>query len=181
MLNIRANDQHLALALNPKTIRATRVIVPPTGDDGLHIVDGSEVFAGIFDLQKFKLGPDLIQLHGKILRLQGHLKNLPQITDGLALTERENGDFLQGIIRRGEEGETLHVIPVEVSECDDQLVLAMSDRAHVPAEIANPSSGVNNGDTIRVLKRDLKASSVAAELLEASITDWGGTADTVKF
>jgi hypothetical protein len=57
----------------------------------------------------------------------------------------------------------------------------MSDRAHVPAEIAKPSSGVNNGDTIRVLKRDLKAGSVAAESLEASITDWGGTADTVKF
>jgi len=63
------------------------------------------------------------------------------------------------------------VIPVEVSECDDQLVLAMSDGAHVPAEIAKHSSGVNNGDTIRVLKRDLKAGSVAAELLEAGITD----------
>jgi len=70
---------------------------------------------------------------------------------------------------------------MEVSERDDQLVLAMSDRAHVPAEIAKPSSGVNNGDTIRILKRDLKAGGVAAELLETSVTDWDGTADTVKF
>src|SRR5262249_36746992 len=37
------------------------------------------MFAGIFDLQKFKLRPHLIQLHRKILRLQRHLKDLPQI------------------------------------------------------------------------------------------------------
>jgi hypothetical protein len=49
----------------------------------------------------------------------------------------------------------------------------MSDRAHVPAEIAKPSSGVNNCDTIRIFKRDLKAGGVATELLEASLTDWG--------
>jgi hypothetical protein len=61
---------------------------------------------------------------------------------------------------------------MEVGECDDHLVLAMSDGAHVPAEIAKPSSGVNDGDTIRILKRDLKAGGVAAELLEASLTDW---------
>jgi hypothetical protein len=51
--------------------------------------------------------------------LKGHLKDLPQIADGLALAERENRDFLLRIIRRGEEGETLQVIPMEVSECDD--------------------------------------------------------------
>jgi hypothetical protein len=49
----------------------------------------------------------------------------------------------------------------------------MSNRTHVPAEIAKPSSGVNNCDTIRILKRDLKAGGVATELLEASLTDWG--------
>jgi len=70
---------------------------------------------------------------------------------------------------------------MEVSERNDQVVLVMSDRAHVPAEIAKPSSGVNNGDTICICKRDLKAGSIAAELLEASITDWDGAADTVKF
>ena len=139
------------------------------------------MFAGIFDLQKFKLGPHLIQLHRKILCLQGHLKDLAQIADGLALAERENRDFLLGIIRRREEGETLHVIPMEVSERDDQLVLVMSDGAHVPAEIAKPGSGVNNGDTICIRGRDLKAGGVAAELLEPSITDGDGAADTVKF
>ena len=137
--------------------------------------------AGIFDLQKFKLGPHPVQLHRKILRLQGHLKDLPQIADGLAPAERENRDFLLGIVRRGEEREPLHVIPMEVSERNDQVVLVMSDRAHVPAEIAKPSSGVNNGDTICICKRDLKAGGVAAELLEASITNWDGAADTVKF
>ena len=181
MLDIRANDQHLAVALNPKTIRAARVIVPLTGDSGCHIVVGGEVFARVFDLEKFKLRPHLIQLHRKILRLQRHFKDLPQITNGLTLTERENRDLLVGIIRRAEEGESLQVIPMKVSERDDQPILAMSDRAHVPSEIAEPSSGVNNGDTICIGKRDLKTGGVAAELLEASITDGDGAADTVKF
>jgi hypothetical protein len=70
---------------------------------------------------------------------------------------------------------------MEVSECDDQLVLAMPDRAHVSAEIAEPSAGVNDRDTVCVSERDLKAGGVTAELLEASITDGDGAADTVKF
>ena len=52
---------------------------------------------------------------------------------------------------------------------------------HVPAEIAKPSSGVNNMDTPRIRERDLKTGGVAAELLEAGVTDWDGTAGTVKF
>jgi hypothetical protein len=89
---------------------------------------------------------------------------------------------LPGIIGRGEKGETLHVIPMKMSERDDELVLLlMSDCAHVSSEIAKPGSSVNNMDTPRIRKRDLKAGSVAAESLEASITDGDGTADTVKF
>src|SRR3954471_1287419 len=115
------------------------------------------MFAGIFDLHKFKVGPHLIQLHRKVLLLQGKLKNLPQIADALVLAKRENRDFLPGIIRRGEKGETLHVIPMKMSERDDELVfLLVADGAHVPAEIAKPSSGVNNMDTPRVRERDLK-------------------------
>jgi hypothetical protein len=57
----------------------------------------------------------------------------------------------------------------------------VSNRAHVPAEIAKPGSGVNNGNTICIRERDLKARRVAAELLEARITNWHGTAATVKF
>jgi len=87
---------------------------------------------------------------------------------------------LLGIIRRCEKWETLQVVPMEVSERDDELVLMMSDRAHVPAEIAKPSSGVNNGDTICIRRRDLKAGGVAAELLEASITDWDRPSRAVK-
>ena len=181
MLNIGANDQHLALALNPNTIRAARVIVPLTCDGRFRIVGAGEVFAGILDLQKFKLGSHPVQLHRKVLRLQGHLKDLPQIANGLASAERENLDFLLGIIGRSKEGETLHVIPMKVSERDDQLILMMSDRAHVPAEIAKSSSGVNNGDAICIRKCDLKAGGVAAESLEASITNWDRAADTVKF
>ena len=173
MLNIGANDEHLAVAFNPKTIRAAGVIVPLASDGGFRIADRSEMFAGVFDLQKFKLRAHTVQLHGKILRLQGHLKDLTQIANGLALTERENRDFLLGIIRRREKWETLQVIPMEMSERDDELVLVMSDGTHVPAEIAKPGSGVNNGDTICIRRRDLKAGGVATELLKASFTDWG--------
>ena len=181
VLNIGANDQHLAVAFNPKTVRAARVIVTSAGDNGFHIVDGAEMSAGVFDLQKFKLRAHAVQLHGKVLRLERHLEDLAQIADGLAFAERENRDFLLGIIRRCEEGKSLHVIPMKVSERDDQLVLLMSDRAHVPAEIAKPGSGVDDGDTIRIGKCDLKAGGVAAELLKACITDRDGAADTVKF
>ena len=112
--------------------------------------------------------------------MEGHLKDLPQIADGLASAERENRDVLLGIIRRREKWETLQVIPMEMSERDDQLILAMSDRAHVPAEIAKSSPGVNNRDAICIRKRNLKARSVAAELLEASITDWDRPPRAVK-
>ena len=113
--------------------------------------------------------------------MHGDLEDFAQIADGLALTECENRDFLPGIVGRGEKGETLHVIPMKLSKGDDQLVLVMSDRAHVPAEIAKPGSGVNNGDTIRIRERVLKTGGVAAELLEPSIADSDGAADAMKF
>ena len=97
MLDIRANNQHLAAALNPKTIRAARVIVPATGDFGFDIVNGREVFAGLFDLQKFKLSAHPVQLHRKVMSLHGDLEDFPQIADGLVPAKREKGDFLVGI------------------------------------------------------------------------------------
>ena len=139
------------------------------------------MFAGIFDLQKFKLGAHHVQLHREVLRLHGHFEDLAQIADGLAPAERENRDFLLGIIGRSEKRKTLQVIPMKVSERDDEVVLVMPNRAHVPAEIAKPGSGINNSDTICIRRRDLKTGGVAAEMLETSFTDWGGAADTVKF
>jgi hypothetical protein len=157
------------------------MVVPLTSDYGLHTVDVGEVFAGIFDLQKFKLGPHPVQLHRKVLCLQRDLKDFPQIADGLPPTKGEYRDFLLGVIRRGEERETLDVIPMKVTERDENVVLMVSDRAQVTTEIAKPRSGVNNGNTIRICGRDLKTGGVAAEFLEATITDWDGAADTVKF
>jgi hypothetical protein len=57
----------------------------------------------------------------------------------------------------------------------------MSNRAHVPTEIAKPGSSINDMETPRIRKRDLKAGGVATELLEASFTDWSGAADAVEF
>jgi hypothetical protein len=99
----------------------------------------------------------------------------------LVPAERKHRKFLRGIIRLGEKGKPLDMIPMKVSERDDDPLLVVSDRAQVPAKIAKPGSGVNNSDTIRIRERDLKTGGVAAELLEASIADWDGAAGTVKF
>jgi hypothetical protein len=113
--------------------------------------------------------------------LHGDLKDFPQIADGLVPAEREHREFLRWIIGRGEKGKSLDVIPMKVSESDEDLVLVVSDRAQIPAEIAKPRPGVNNGDLIRIRERELKTGGIAAELLEASIADWDGAAGTVKF
>ena len=57
----------------------------------------------------------------------------------------------------------------------------MADGAHVSAEIAKSRSGVNDSDAVRIRERDLKTGGVAAELLKAGVTDWDGTARTIKF
>src|SRR6266700_4862645 len=41
MLDIRANDEHFAISLDPETIRSAWMVVPLSGDDGYHIVDAS--------------------------------------------------------------------------------------------------------------------------------------------
>src|ERR1044071_6392354 len=107
MLNIGANDEHFAVAFNAETISPSGVIVPATGDNDFLLVDVGEVFAGVFYLQKFKLRPHAIQLHRKVLRLERDLEDLPQIANGLAFAERENRDFLVGIVSRGEKRKSL--------------------------------------------------------------------------
>ena len=39
MLNIRANDEHFAVSLDPETIRSAGMVVPLRGDYGWHIVE----------------------------------------------------------------------------------------------------------------------------------------------
>ena len=155
--------------------------MPLTSDCGFDIVTGWEVLAGIFNLQKFKLRSHSVQLHGKVLSLQGDLEDFPQIADGLVPAKRENRDFLLWIICLGKKGEPLDVIPMKMSEADDQSVLMMSDSAQIPPEIAKPRAGINDGNAIRIRERNLKTGGVAAELLKAGITDWDGAASTVKF
>ena len=69
VLDIRANDKHFAVSLDPETIRPPGMVVPLGGDHGFHIVDPGEVLAGISDLQELKIGSHLIQLHWEIFRL----------------------------------------------------------------------------------------------------------------
>ena len=180
MLDIRANDEHLPISLDPETIRSARMIMPLGGDNGFYIVDSGEVFAGISDLQELEIGPHVIQLHREIFRLHLDFENLPQIGNRLVPAERQERDFLAGIISRGKERKALDVVPVKVGERDNDLLLLVADGEEVSAQISQSRARVNDGDAVRIGERDLQAGGVAAELLKTGIADGDGSARTIK-
>src|SRR5262245_49603460 len=136
MLDICANDKHFPVSLDSKTIGAAGVIVPLSGDYGVHVIDAGKVPAGIRDLQEFEIGTHVIQLHREIFRLHLDLENFPQIGDRLPLAERHEGYLLSGIVSRSKERKALDVVPVKVSEDDDDLFLFMAHGAKVSAQIS---------------------------------------------
>ena len=178
MLDIGANDEHFAVPLDPETIRSAGVVVPLSGDDGFHIVNAGKVFAGISDLQEFKIGSHVVQLHREIFRLHLDFENLPQIGDCLAPAKRKERDFLFGIIGLGKERKALDVVPVKVRERDTDLLLLVADGAQVSAQISQSRAGVNDGDLVRI--GDLQAGGVAAELLKTGIADGDGSPRAIK-
>src|SRR5215469_9160497 len=145
MLDIRANDQHLAISLDSETICSTGMVMPLSGDPGFHIVDASEVLAGISDLQELEIGSHVIQLDREIFGLHLDFENLPQIANCLVAAECQECDFLFGIISRGKERKALDVIPVKVRERDTDLLLLVADGTEVSAQISQPRAGVNDG------------------------------------
>src|SRR5438045_9627813 len=93
MLDIRANDEHFPISLDPETIRSAGMVVPLSGNDGCDIVDAGEVFAGSSDLQELEVGAHVIQLDREIFGLHLDFENLPQIAYCLVATERHERDF----------------------------------------------------------------------------------------
>ena len=154
------------------------MVVPLSGNHGCHIVDAGEVFAGSSDLQELKIGPHVIQLHREIFRLHLDFENLPQIANCLVPAQRQQRDFLAGIISRGKEGKALDVVPVKVGERDTDLFLLVADGEKVSAQISQSRAGVNDGDMVRI--GDLQARGVAAELLKTGIADGDGSPRTIK-
>jgi hypothetical protein len=63
------------------------------------------------------------------LRLHLDFENLPQIANCLVPAERQERNFLPGIISRGKERKALDVVPVEVGEPDKDLFLLVADGA----------------------------------------------------
>ena len=169
MLDIRANDEHFAVSLNPETIRSAGMVVPLSGNHGFHIVDAGEMIAGVSDLQELEIGSHAIQLDREVLGLHLDFENLPQIANCLVPAERQQRDFLLGVISGSKERKALDVVPVKVSERDTDLLLLVADGAKVSAQISQSRAGVNDGDLVRI--GDLQARRVAAELLETSIAD----------
>ena len=180
MLDIRANDEHFAAPLNPETIRSAGMVMPLGGDYGFHIVDAGEVFAGISDLQELEIGAHVIQLHRVILRLHLDFENLPQIANRLVPAERQERDFVPGIISRRKKRKALDVVPVKVRERDNDLFLLVADGAKISAQISQSRARVNDGDAVRIGERDLQAGGVAAEFLKTGIADGDGSTRTVK-
>src|SRR5213595_2654727 len=180
MLDIRANDEHFPISLDPVTIRSAGMVVPLSGDYGFHIVDAGEVLAGISDLQELEIGPHVIQLHREIFSLHLDFENLPQIANCLVPAERQERDFLLGIIGRGKERKALNVVPVKMRERDNDLFLLLSDGAKVSAQISQSRASVNDGDAVRIGERDLQAGGVAAELLKTGIADGDGSPRAIK-
>src|SRR6266576_2493304 len=180
MLDIHANGEHPSLSLDPETIRSAGMVMSLSGDNGIYIVDASEVFAGISDLQELKIRPHVIQLHREILRLHLDFENLPQIAECLVPTERQEREFLPGIISRRKERKALDVVPVKVGERDNDLFLLVADGAEVSAQISQSRARVNDDDAVRIGERDLQAGGVAPELLKTGIADGDGSARTIK-
>jgi hypothetical protein len=147
------------------------VVVPLSGDYGFHIVDAGKVFAGISDLQELEIGAHVIQLHREIFRLHLDFENLPQIGDCLTPAERQERDFLFGIISWGKERKALDVVPVKMREQDNDLFLLAANGAEVSAQISQSRAGVNDSNAVRIGERDLQAGGVAAELLKTGIAD----------
>jgi hypothetical protein len=180
MLDIRANDEHFPISLDPETIRSAGMVVPLSGDYGFHIVVAGEVFAGISNLQELEIGPHVIQLHREIFGLHLDFENLPQILNCLAPAERQKRDFLPGIVSRGKEWKALDVVPVKVRERDNDSFLLGAVGAKVFAQISQSRARVNDGNAVRIGKRDLQAGGVAAELLKTGIADGNGSPGTIK-
>jgi len=107
-------------------------------------------------------------------------ENLPQIGNRLVPAERQERDFLPGIISRGKERKALDVVPVKVGERDNDLLLLVADGEEVSAQISQSRARVNDGDAVRIGERDLQAGGVAAELLKTGIADGDGSARTIK-
>src|SRR5438105_6009916 len=180
VLDIRANDEHFPISLDPETIRSARMVMPLGGNNGVYIIYAGEAFAGISDLQELEIGPHVTQLHREIFRLHLDFENLPQIANRLGPAERQECDFLPGIISRGEEGKALDVVPMKVGERNNDLVLLMANGEEVSAQISQSRARVNDGDAVRIGERDLQAGSVATELLKPGIADRDGSARTIK-
>ena len=180
MLDIRANDKHFSVPLDPVTIRSAGMVVPLSGNYGFHIVDAGEVFAGIRDLQKLEIGPHVIQLDREIFSLHLDFEDLPQIADCLVPAERQERDFLPGIISRRKERKALDVVPVKVGERDSDLFLLMADGAKVSTQISQSRTRINDGNAIGIGEGNLQAGGVAAELLKTRIADGDGSSRTIK-
>ena len=180
MLDIYANDEDFAVSLNPETVCSTGMVVPLSADHGVHIVNASEVLAGIGDLQELEIGAHVIQLYREIFSLHLDFKNLAQIPNCLIPAERQERNLLPGIISRGKERKALDVVPVKVRERDNDLILLVTDDAKVFAQVSQSRTRVYDGDSVRIGKRDLQAGGVAAEFLKAGIADGDGPPRTIK-
>src|SRR4030095_7862011 len=99
-------------------------------------------------LQKLEISSHVIQLDREIFSLHLDFENLPQISNCLIPTERDERDFLPWIISRGKERKALNVVPVKMRERDNDLFLLVTDGAKVSAQVSQSRPRINDGDAV---------------------------------
>jgi hypothetical protein len=108
-------------------------------------------------------------------------KNASQIRDLSAFSQRQHVDFLFGIKSRRKEGKALNMVPMKVSETDEDFILLMAGGDESFAQVSDSGSGIDDGNASRIRKRDLKTSGVSAKFLECGITNRKRASGSVKF
>jgi hypothetical protein len=108
-------------------------------------------------------------------------KNASQIRDLSAFSQRQHVDFLFGIKSRRKEGKALNMVPMKVSETDEDFILLMAGGDESFAQVSDSGSGIDDGNVSRIRKRDLKTRCVPAKFLEFGITNRNRASGSVKF
>ncbi len=79
------------------------------------------------------------------------------------------------------QGKTLNMVPVKVSETDNDFILLMSGGDERFAQISDSGSGVDDGNSPRVRKGDCEASRIPTKFLKLGIANRGRASGSVKF
>ena len=117
--------------------------------------------------KELEVGSHIAELHREILALHGHGKDAFQIIDRPVTAQREHRDLPTLDVGRFKEWKSLNVIPVEMSESDDDGSITQGIVPHdVASQLPYSSPCVDDADIRRVVRSNHNAAGTSAELVE---------------